>query len=267
MRTPSTLNLKDNLQDKFVAFLDVMGFSNLVNRGNTDNLESYFEKITEVLDKLREDKADIKSLIISDSIILIAPSGLKGFMQLLWAIRRIQSTILWRKILLRGAISYGQVYYNKERNIIVGKGYIKAYLLEQEATFPRVIIDPSIIKQISTDKTAFLKLINKSIDYTCEDRLIYTRSKFSEIKDDGIFVDYANKSILKETINGNLKKVYEVIVENLYSEQKLYSKYVWLRDYFLEILRHTNSLLTDDVKTLTKQKKELQNWIEKFERL
>ncbi len=41
MSTASTLNLKDNLQDKFVAFLDVMGFSNFVNRGNTDNLESY----------------------------------------------------------------------------------------------------------------------------------------------------------------------------------------------------------------------------------
>jgi hypothetical protein len=267
MTTKSTLQLKENLSDSFVAFLDVMGFSNLVNRGNVDNLESYFEKITEVLDKLRQDKADIKSFLISDSIILIAPSGLKSLIQLLWAIRRIQSAILWRKILLRGAVSYGQVYYNKDRNIIVGKGFIKAYLLEQEAVFPRVIIDPAIIKQVSTDKTAFIKLVNKNLEYTFEDRLIYTRSQFSEINDDGIFIDYANKSILRDSLNGNLKKVYESIIENLYSEQKLYSKYVWLRDYFLEILRLTHSLLDGTSLQIPKHQKELQDWIAKFERL
>lgn len=263
----NTLNLKDNLENKFVAFLDVMGFSNLVNGGSIDNLESYFEKITEVLDKLRQDKADIKSFLISDSIILIAPSGLSGFIQLLWAIRRIQSAILWRKILLRGAVSYGQVYYNKEKNIIVGKGFIKAYLLEQEAVYPRVIIDPSIIRQLSTDKKAFLKQINKTLDYTFEDRLIYKKSDFTKITDDGIFIDYANKSIGKEELNGNLKKAYELIIDNLYSEQKLYTKYIWLKDYFLETLRYTDFLLNKNGVTSNKHKKDIKNWIEKFERL
>lgn len=192
MPKPS-LDLRGNIENKYVAFLDVMGFSNLVNRNNIENLESYFEKITEVLDKLKNDKEDIESFIISDSIILLAPGNTSGFIQLLWAIRRIQSAILWRKVLLRGAVSYGEVYYNSKRNIIVGKGYIRAYLLEQEAIYPRVIIDPSIIKQISTDKTSFLKRINKTLDYSFEDRLIYTSSDFSTIPDDGIFIDYANK--------------------------------------------------------------------------
>jgi hypothetical protein len=262
-----SLNFKEDLQDKFVAFLDVMGFSNLVNKGNVDNLESYFEKIIDELDALRRDKANIKSFLISDSIILIAPSGLKGFTQLLWAIRRIQSVILWRKILLRGAVSYGQVYYNKEHNIIVGKGFIRAYLLEKEAVYPRVIIDPSIIKQVSTDKQAFLKQINGTLEYAFEDRHIYTKSDFSEINDDGIFIDYANKSICKDELKGNLDKAYELIIENLYSEQKLYTKYVWLRDYFLETLRKTEYELNRSDNKLTEHKKSIKKWIEKFERL
>ena len=98
MTTKKDINLKENLQDKFVAFLDVMGFSNLVNKGSIENLESYFEKITEVLDKLKTDKEDIQAFLISDSIILIAPNVLTGFKQLLYAIRRIQSAILWRKV-------------------------------------------------------------------------------------------------------------------------------------------------------------------------
>ena len=44
--------------------------------------------------------------------------------------------------------------------------------------------------------------------------------------DDGIFVDYANKVILKGSLNGNLKKVYESIINNLYSEQKV--KEYWI---------------------------------------
>jgi Asp-tRNA(Asn)/Glu-tRNA(Gln) amidotransferase C subunit len=261
------LNLKENLEEKFVAFLDVMGFSNLVNKGNTSDLDSYFTKITEILEKLREDKADIQSLLISDSIILVAPKGERGFIQLLWAIRRIQSIILWKKILLRGAVSYGEVYYNDQNNIIVGKGFIRAYLLEQEAVFPRVIIDPSIIKLISTDKTEFLKKVNKTLNYNFEERLIYTKGAFSEISDDGVFIDYANKIIMKNSIEGNLKYVYETIVKNLYSEQKLYSKYVWLKNYFLEILRLTETSLTDTTNGTLKHKKALKDWIEKFERL
>lgn len=87
MANTSELNLRENLEDHFVAFLDVMGFSNLVNKGNVDSLESYFEKITDVLDNLKETKSKITAFLISDSIILIAPKGLSGFKQILYAVR------------------------------------------------------------------------------------------------------------------------------------------------------------------------------------
>jgi hypothetical protein len=263
----SKLNLKENLEENFVAFLDVMGFSNLVNGGRIDSLEAYFEKITQVLDDLIHDKTKIKSFLISDSIILLAPQGLDGFKQLITAIRRIQNALLAKKVLLRGAVSYGQVYYNKERNIIVGKGFIKAYLLEQEAIYPRVIIDPYIIKLISDDKSAFLKQINNTLEYSFESRLIYAKSDFSKISEDCIFVDYANKTILRDSINDNLKKVYESIVENLYSDQKLFSKYIWLRDYFLEILLVTSNEVQKTSLDNSRYQNQLKHWITKFERL
>jgi hypothetical protein len=50
------LHLKENIEDKFVAFIDVMGFSNLVNKGNLSNLEGYFEKVIEVINGIKEDK-------------------------------------------------------------------------------------------------------------------------------------------------------------------------------------------------------------------
>jgi hypothetical protein len=258
------LNLKGNLQDKYVAFIDVMGFSNLVNKGSIDNLESYFTEITKILYDMSFVKSEIQSLLISDSIILIAPDNSYSFRQLLTAIRRIQSSLLLKKILIRGAVSFGQIYYDPYKNIIVGKGYIKAYLLEGEAIYPRIIIDPSIIKKFGQDKMDFLYQINGHQDSINGDKLIYSKSKFSQISDDGIFVDYAYKMISQPEINPSLKKVYDVLVDNLYGEQKLYSKYVWLRDYFIECL---NESICSDSKKTNAYNSKLTEWKEKFERL
>lgn len=263
----SKFDLENNLEEKFIAYLDVMGFKELVFSGSVKNLDSYFSKITDELDSIKNENPKIQSLLISDSIILIAPEGLRSLKQLISTIRRIQSALIWRKILLRGAISHGEVYYNEEKNVIVGKGYIKAYLLEQEAKFPRVILDPSIIKKVSDDKVGFLKLLNDSLEYNFEDRLIYTESPFTKIYEDGIFIDYANKTIKSKELNGNINKIYQTIIENLYTDQKLYSKYVWLRDYYLESLKLTNSLIKGDSRAEGFHKKNLENWIQKFERL
>lgn len=255
-----------------------MGFSNLVNRDSVADLESYFSKVSEVLNKIREEKRELESLLISDAIILIAPAGIKGLRNIILATRRIQSALLWKKILLRGAISYGQVFYDRVDNIIVGKGFIKAYLLEQEAVYPRVILDPLIIKIIADDKAGFIKKIQEEIGKDYDDRLIYEKSEFSLINDDCIFVDYANKSILQLSLNDNIKKVYETISKNLYSDQKLYTKYAWLRDYFIEWLLMINSFLKQQfeerqlkdnrkLKLLDKQQKLIFDWLIKFQRL
>ena len=261
------LNLKANLQDKYVAFIDVMGFTNLVNKGSIESLESYFTEITKILYDISVVKSQIESLLISDSIILIARDDSYSFRQLLTAIRKIQSALLLKKILIRVAVSFGQIYYEPYKNIIVGKGYIKAYLLEGEAIYPRIIIDPSIIKKFGQDKMDFLYQINGHQDYINGDKLIYTKSKYSQINDDGIFVDYADKMISQSEINTSLKKVYDVLVENLYGEQKLYSKYVWLRDYFIECLNESISFGSNKTKTAQNYHSKLQEWKEKFERL
>lgn len=268
MPSRSKLRIKEETTDKFIAFLDVLGFKELVNKNSFKDLDSYFSKLTDVLFSLRAKSEKIDSVIISDSIILIAPPGLKGFKDLLKAIQTIQSQLLWRKIILRGAVSFGPIYYNDSKNIIVGKGYVRAYLLEQEASFPRVIIDPAIIKLFETDKEGFLKTVNGTLDFNFEKRLIYKPAPDSKLPDDAIFVDYANQIIKENEIKGSIQTLYETIRENLYSEQKLFSKYTWLKEYFYECIDQTyqhvgNKRATD---TLLYES-ELTEWANKFNRL
>ncbi len=262
------MNLKTNLKNQYVAFLDVMGFKNLVYGGDLKRLESYFDRIKEVLNTLKTQKSKIQSFLISDSIILITPNTESDFENLIIAIRRIQSSLLWKKILLRGAVSFGEVYYDKDNNLIVGKGFIKAYLLEQEANFPRVIIDPAIIKNFGETKTDFLGKFD-SLQYyeNFERRLFYSKSNFAKISDDAIFIDYANKVIKETEINGNMKYLYATIKENLYSDQKLFTKYIWLRDYFLELLRKMESISKDNLSFSKAYRTSLLTWIHQFEEL
>lgn len=267
MPQKAKLHIKEETEERFVAFLDVLGFKELVNKNNLNDLDLYFSKLTDVLYTLHSKSEKINSMIISDSIILTAPIGLRGFKELIGAIQTVQSQLLWRKIILRGAVSYGPVYFNEGKNIIVGKGYIRAYLLEQEASFPRVIIDPAIIKLFDTDKEGFLKQVNGTMSFNYEKRLIYKPGRKSKLSHDAIFIDYANQIVKEHEIKGSISTLYTTIRENLYSEQKLFSKYTWLKDYFFECIEETRVNINDKEGNTLAYQATLTDWADKFYRL
>ena len=252
MGTPR-LDLKQEFErNNYIAFLDVLGFSEIVSRDDIKLLETYFTTITTVLNSVQEFKSKIQSCLISDSIILIAPFDQNGFTDILIAVRRIQRELLWLSIILRGAISHGQVYYNSEKNIIVGKGYIRTYNLEKEAVYPRVIIDPSIINHFGGDRFEFLNQINGGRFVV--DNLIYRKPPgTSNIPDDAFFVNYMYNALKYGSDDENkISAIYELIKANLYSEQKHYSKYLWLRNY---VVQTVNSLTLNS------------DWVKKFQSL
>src|SRR6476469_6717198 len=104
--------LPTKLDEKFVAFIDVLGFSDLVFKNNTTQLENYFKAIIETFNGHEDSPSIIESISISDSIILIAPRGRNGLFRLVNQVREIHRKMMLRGILLRGAISYGEVYFN-----------------------------------------------------------------------------------------------------------------------------------------------------------
>ena len=96
-------------------------------------------------------KNPLKSIIISDSIILwikYDPTSnaddVKSLRFLLHCVQQIQYECALSDIWLRGGVSHGEVLTD-DKNIF-GKGYISAYLLEQQADFPRVIFDVDTMK-------------------------------------------------------------------------------------------------------------------------
>src|ERR1700679_1326034 len=101
-------------ENAFVAFLDVLGFSELVKAENNNDLENFFSVTLENFKTITVYKGEIRKLILSDSIILVVDSENKNdnFLKLLRAIRDLQASLALKGIWIRGAVSYGDVYLN-----------------------------------------------------------------------------------------------------------------------------------------------------------
>ena len=250
-------DISDHFSEKYVAFIDVLGFKDLIYSGNRElrnsKLNEYYTLIFEATESI-EKQEELKVIAISDSIIIIADNTDFSFHILLNAVQSLQSYLIHQNIWLRGGISFGEVAFVKEKNLVVGEGYIKAFLLEHQAVFPRVIIDPLIVSINQQTLKEFIKLQNYDPINNEEKplKLIheYTEEKYRMTESDAIFIDYASRVVFEcSSMDGNVEmnKIYTFIKNNLYSGQTHYKKYMWVKKYFTEVIndevRRKNPLL------------------------
>jgi hypothetical protein len=131
-------------QQRAVAFIDVLGFADLVNRSESDPemrakvgsliaTNALFEKFVKQFLSPSADAA-----VFSDSFVLSMSAD-----QIIHMVREVG--YLCRRLLLlglpcRGAITSGSLYHRGQ--IVVGPALIKAYQLERDvAVYPRVLLD------------------------------------------------------------------------------------------------------------------------------
>ncbi|MEN8252719.1 MAG: hypothetical protein ABFQ53_04035, partial [Patescibacteria group bacterium] len=237
----------------YVAFLDVLGFKNLVlsnKQEDKQKIDEYFDLIERVTEYLKEIKAkrNLGSIIISDSVILSVPVGdtniqkIENLRHLCIAVGKIQFSLALNNIWLRGAISSGDAYFNPTENQVIGPAYIAAYLLEErQAINPRVIIDNKIIKELKADSAQdFIEKINNKQDgglqFTnwSKDVLFewqhndFVKKKLT--KDIALFIDYLHPVFDDQT---SLKTIIKNIEKSMYSANGVYSKFRWVVDYLM----------------------------------
>lgn len=135
-------------KEHFVAFMDILGFKELIEKEECDFIYHIFNEIhSNTKKRMNYNGKDIlayehiKYKILSDSVIVFIDAEIDdSFSALLNICNGLQSSLANRDIpiLLRGGIAKGELYY--ENDIIYGKGLTKAYLLENNlARYPRVV--------------------------------------------------------------------------------------------------------------------------------
>lgn len=242
---------KIDYKEYFVAFLDILGFKEVVlsrKQADQNKIAKYFDVVEMTVHKLKEnsEKSELGFIIISDSVILSMPSGhneeenIDALRQLCIAVGVIQSELLKNKLWLRGGISNGLAYFDYQRNIVVGPGYINAYTLESNsAIFPRVILDNQLIPYLKFQSAQEMieivnlkpygglhyKNWNTNILFDWNEKHI---NKKNFTQDAALFIDYIPQAISKWD---NVDSIVEGIRENIYLNEKIYNKYRWAIEY------------------------------------
>ena len=241
-------------EKSFVAFVDVLGFRDMVFGQNKTKINKYFKIVNETLSDLKqiELKKPIKSIVISDSIILSVPllsdsvGDLDRLRQLCVAIAKLQHNLALNDIWVRGAITYGETYFDEVGRQVVGPAYVNAYLLEESsAIYPRVILDSKIIKEFYfSSSTEFIDKINMldegGLNYSdwCNNVLfswtLPNGNPVNHIKQDvPLFIDYLSRAA--QNNDSDLVQIICRLEDNLYQSVPLYSKFRWVSDYLISL--------------------------------
>lgn len=143
-----------------VAFIDILGFSNLVlDKDNADKVKD----VTEFVGKFQyffnsSPKLRTKVAFFSDSIVLTTDdtSDLGMLFLAIW----IAESYLYSKtgLLFRGGISRGLFYHNEA--IAFGPAIINSYRLENQANYSRIIIQDEIVNGLPEIPASIFKDID-----------------------------------------------------------------------------------------------------------
>lgn len=165
--------------NRFVVFLDIMGFKDFVSRNSHEQVYDMMSKLSlskEIIDTTLEktdtdNKYKEKGLYttsFSDSLVLFSKDDSAiSFEMITGATSFLFEQAMIDSIPMKGAIAHGVISVNKTKQIYFGQPLIDAYLLQEEVNYYGVVFHNSVDNYIYKH--------SKEIDN-------YTKNSYSEIK-------------------------------------------------------------------------------------
>lgn len=156
----------------YIAVLDILGFKYLLGNYDCEILASIFDEINQEYiisyNKTGEpivSKDDLHIKVMSDTVCVFVEVSVKNALTALIATcdyLQIRLLRLNPPVLSRGAIVKGQIYHNKD--VLFGKGFVKAYYLQEEqAVYPRIIIEDEVVKSYKIFDEAGQKYLDNNL--------------------------------------------------------------------------------------------------------
>lgn len=138
--------------NRFVAFLDILGFKDMVMRKDHDHIYSLLNNLSNVrntIERLAGDGntnvSNIYSASFSDSIIFFSKNDSKeSFTAICASTSWLIAKAIEDGILVKGGLAHGLVSVNKTNQIYFGQPIIDAYLIEEDVNFLGAVAHCSI---------------------------------------------------------------------------------------------------------------------------
>jgi len=165
-----------NVTDKrFVCFLDIMGFKDMVMRNSHETIYKMLEEFSKhrttleipnpLPEELNFESDPLKTVSFSDSIVIFTKNDSKGCLEILtYAASWLFAKAVESGIPLKGVISHGEMSVNISRQIFFGQPLIDAYLLEEDVTFYGIVIHNTAEKIINENLDT---LLGKEFYFDC----------------------------------------------------------------------------------------------------
>ncbi|AWM12571.1 hypothetical protein DI487_00910 [Flavobacterium sediminis] len=196
----------------FVAFLDILGYSNMVKSDleGPSGEEKYFQKLLDLhkeTNSLKYEKLEFTLIQFSDSIIISAPFDHSSFHSFSKLIAEYQLKLLLRGILIRGGVTYGKHYYKDD--FLFSSGLIDAYGIESKlARYPRIIISNDLFELMVSHKV--------NLEYTLND---------NNYK----IIDFIKTSSIEQVQISIINDIIEKLERN--KNETISEKGLWLKEY------------------------------------
>ena len=205
--------------DGYIAFIDILGFSQLVsdetNGENIKKLFQFIEKYCYLYNTSPELSQNVA--FFSDSIVLAS----NDIYMLNTSIQIAESYLKSELgLVFRGGITYGKYYY--EKGVVFGPAVIRAYNLEKIANYSRILIDNNVE---APEKSELL--IYQDMDGW---RVL---NPYSMVLQSGCSYGSSKRVTYPEDPTANLKHTFEecrkVIIDKIkqYKNTSVVDKYLW----------------------------------------
>lgn len=200
--------------NRCVAFLDIMGFKDMVMRKPHQDMYKILTDIFSIsneFERFDELKNNIYITKFSDTIVIFSKTDdIENVKLFLIAVEYLFASSMNKEIPLKAAIAYGKISVNKKQLIFVGQPIIDAYLLEENLKYYGIVCHNSFEKHLKTIDQ------NKTIEYTFRKKTNLKSGSITHLN-----IDWYN-SYFGENKEKSIEELLEEISLNVSGEPRIY---------------------------------------------
>lgn len=223
-----------NYEERVVAFIDLLGFSEMVGQSETDvkKLRRLTAALSSLYEKIWSWEADgsfssFAFTQFSDSIVISALADSSDcYEMLMQVLMGVMELVDSYDILVRGGIAQGKLIH--DRSMLIGPAMVEAYHLEsKKAVYPRIIIDEALKTKFDADVDEYIRT------HTTLSEVPRFNWMFKQDDDGWFYLDYidpAPEYNIELNPDEHLKVLDELVVNGLQSKDvKVRTIYEWLK--------------------------------------
>jgi hypothetical protein len=226
-----------------VTFIDILGFRKIVEERSQEEVLEIVEKLREISNRIvmrvttddevwGRDPLNVYSINFSDSLIrakYVDYYDIVDIIDEIASLHHIQTELfVTYGIIIRGSMTFGDIYFDDMKNIVYGSAMVRAYELENgSAIYPRIILDPEI--EWKDDN-----VIN--IDFDGNKYIDYLEEKYTHIMNQPNG-NYINKNSIIERLLICEESIEKYILSSKNHDMRVIAKHNW-------IITHYNNAVT-----------------------